>query len=200
MPLRHSKHFAKRHARYQNNAVQAMLKQNISELEQGPVKALAFVLNLLAASTLLILMLITCVDVVGRYILNKPLVGSTELTELAVGVVVFSVFPLVSWRQEHIVVDIFDRFFSPKLHFIRTVLINAGSALALYFLGERIMVLAKRSLGYGEVSEYLAIPTGWAMYFIGGMCWMTAFLLPTLGLYFAFRTLKNQTHNLADEN
>ena len=136
-------------------------------------------------------MLITCVDVVGRYIFNHPLTGSTELPEMAVGIVVFSAFPIISWRREHIVVDIFDGFFSAKMDFIRTIIINTTSAIALYFLGQRIILLGKRSLGYGEVSEYLAIPTGWMIYFIGAMCWLTAILLVTAGIFHAYTALKS---------
>lgn len=141
-------------------------------------------------------MLITCVDVVGRYIFNSPLTGSTELTEIAVGIIVFSTFPIISWRREHIVVDILDGFFSSKMDFIRTILINTTSAVALYFLGQRIILLGKRSLGYGEVTEYLAIPTGWMIYFIGIMCWLTAVLLITVGIYHAYKNLKTSKTSL----
>lgn len=164
---------------------------NLTELtEKGPVKWLAFSLNLLAAVTLFTLMLITCVDVVGRYVFNKPLVGSTELTEMAVGIVVFAVFPLISWRKEQVVVDILDSFFSPSIDLIRTILINIASTIALYFLGQRIIVLGNRSLGYGEVTEYLAIPTGWMINFIGVMCWVSGFLLITIGTYRAYTEYK----------
>ena len=76
------------------------------------------------------------------------------------------------------------------MDFIRTIIINTTSAIALYFLGQRIILLGKRSLGYGEVSEYLAIPTGWMIYFIGAMCWLTAILLVTAGIFHAYTALK----------
>ena len=161
------------------------------------VKWLAFSLNGLAAVTLFTLMLITCVDVVGRYVFNHPLTGSTELTEIAVGIVVFAVFPIVSWRREHIVVDIMDNFFSTRMDFIRSVLINVVSAIALVFLGQRVMVLGNRSLGYEEVTEYLAIPSGWMMIFIALICWLTAFMLLTVGIYRAYKVLQVSKGSLA---
>lgn len=167
--------------------------------EKGPVKWLAFSLNLLGAITLMALMLITCVDVVGRYVFNSPLTGSTEMTEIAVGIVVFSVFPLISWRNEHVVVDILDRFVSPKVDFIRTVILNLCAAIALFFIGQRIIVLGNRSLGYGEVTEYLHIPVGWMINFIGVMCWITAVLIVTLGVFRAFKVLQMTTNPSAGE-
>ncbi|MCP4388486.1 MAG: TRAP transporter small permease, partial [Gammaproteobacteria bacterium] len=125
------------------------------------------------------LMLITCIDVFGRYLFNNPLTGSTELTEIAVGIVIFSVFPIVSWRNDHVVVDILDHFFSRRVHMIRTIVINLLISVALVFLGQRIYVLGQRSLSYGEVTEYLAIPLGWMMIFIAIMCWVTALAVVT---------------------
>ncbi len=151
--------------------------------EKGPVKWLALVLSTVAAVVLVALMLITCVDVVGRYVFNRPLTGSTELTEIALAIVVFSVFPVISWRGEHVVVDILDSFVPPLLAFIRNILFNIAAAIALMFIGQRIIVLGNRSLSYGEVSEYLAIPTGWVINFIGSICWITAVLILTLGSY-----------------
>ncbi len=140
-------------------------------------------LHAVAALTMLVLMLVTCVDVFGRYLFNNPLTGSTELTEIAVGIVIFSVLPIVSWRNDHIVVDILDHFFSRWVHMIRTILINGVISIALIFLGKRIYELGQRSLGFGEVTEYLAIPLGWMMIYIAIMCWATALAAITLGLY-----------------
>ncbi len=165
--------------------------------EKGPVKWLGFFLNSLAAITLFALMLITCIDVIGRYVFNRPLTGSTELTEIAVGIVVFAAFPVISWRREHIVVDIFDGFFTPAMEFVRNIIINSIAAIALFFLGQRILLLGKRSLGYGEVTEYLAIPTGWMINFIGAMCWLSAFSLVTIGIYRAYIILQTSRNSLA---
>lgn len=150
--------------------------------ESGPARWLAFVLNLVAGITLMALMIITCIDVFGRYVLNKPLTGSTELIELGLGVVVFVALPVISWRNENIVVDILDNHFSPWAHMFKNTVINLVSAGALYFLGERLMVLGARSLEYEEVSEFLHIPTGWSISFMGVMCWFTAAALLTLGI------------------
>lgn len=148
----------------------------------------------MGAVTLLALMLITCVDVFGRYLFNNPLTGSTELTEIAVGIVIFSVLPVVSWRNDHVVVDILDHFFSRRIHMIRTIVINLLISVALVFLGQRIYVLGQRSLSYGEVTEYLEIPLGWMMIYIAVMCWITALAVVTLGVVraiFEFREPAN---------
>ncbi len=132
-------------------------------------------------------MLITCIDVVGRYIFNNPLTGSTELTEIAVGIVVFSVLPIISWRNEHVVVDLLDHFVSPRIHMIRSFILNIIVTIALSVLGYRIYILGTRSLSYEEVTEYLEIPIGWMICFMAIMCWISALLVVTVGNYRAYR-------------
>ena len=159
--------------------------------DRAPARWLALILNLIASVTLFALMVNTCIDVFGRYLLNMPLTGSTELTEMALCVLIFSVFPVNAWRNEHIVVDMLDRFTSPMVHLVRTVLLNVIGAIALYFLGGRIMILALRSLDYGERSEYLSIPLGWAIGFIAIMCWMTALVLLSFGVMSAYERYRH---------
>ena len=160
--------------------------------EKGPIRGLVLFLQGLSAITLLALMMITVVDVVGRYVFNHPLTGSTELTEIAVGIVVFSVFPIITWRNEQVVVDILDGFVPPRLHFIRTVLFNLIISGSLLYLGQRIWVLGQRSLSYEEVTEYLGIPSGWMMLFIAVSCWLTAAMTVSLGNYRAWRAWRLQ--------
>ncbi len=165
------------------NTARQALPAGGQRVEKGAVRLLALALNGLSALALFALMAITCVDVAGRYLFNNPLTGSTELTELAVGAVIFSAFPLISWRNEQVVVDILDRFVPPAVHKIRAVVFHLCAAAGLAFVGQRIIVLAERSLGYGEVTEFLAIPAGWMIYFFGVMCWLTAGMLLTAGIH-----------------
>jgi TRAP-type C4-dicarboxylate transport system permease small subunit len=154
-----------------------------SSKKKGPEYWLAAILNSIAALALFGLMIITCIDVFGRYLFNSPLLGTTELTEMGLGIIIFASFPIISWHNEHIVVDMLDRFTPPLVHCVRTVLLNLVMATAFYFLGQRIMTLGNRSLSYGEETEYLSIPLGWVINFIGIMFWLTSITLLTFGLY-----------------
>ena len=72
------------------------------------------VLGFTSASVLFLMMLITAVDVAGRYVFNKPLPGGFELTELLLAALIYCGLPLVSARREHIVIDTFDPYYSPR--------------------------------------------------------------------------------------
>ncbi|HMT92481.1 TRAP transporter small permease [uncultured Thiothrix sp.] len=151
--------------------------------EKGLARWLALALNLIAGSALLAMMVITCIDVIGRYLFNKPLVGGVELIEVLLGVMIFMALPVISWRNEQVVVDILDPFIPPHVNFIRTILFNLLTAIALVVIGQRIWDLGARASSHGEVTEYLHLPVGAIVSSFGVMCWFTALVLVTLGIY-----------------
>ncbi len=120
--------------------------------------------------TLFFLMAMTCVDVTGRYFFNAPLDGATELTQLAMGVIVFAVLPTVSFREEHVSVDLLDIWFPHRLINIRQVLLNAVAMVAMGAVSWRVWIVAERTAEYGDATEFLAIPYAPIYYFIAVMC------------------------------
>ncbi|MDW8469595.1 MAG: TRAP transporter small permease subunit [Burkholderiales bacterium] len=48
------------------------------------------------------MMALTCVDVVGRYLLTRPVPGALEIIEILVAATVFLALPLVTLREEHV--------------------------------------------------------------------------------------------------
>ena len=151
--------------------------------EKGVVKWLPLSLNLLAGGALLLMMIITCIDVIGRYFLNKPLVGSVEIIEVLLGLMIFMALPVISWRNEQVVVDILDPFMPARVSLIRDIVFNVVTAIALIIVGNRIWELGMRASSHGEVTEYLHLPVGAIISFFGIMCWFTALVLVTLGIY-----------------
>ena len=159
--------------------------------EQGPVKYVAFILEAIAATTLFSLMILTCADVVGRYFLFGSIDGTTELTELAIAIMVFAVLPIITWRGGHVVVDILDDYFNHKIIKSLSLLAALLMSSSLYFIGVRSFELAARSLRREEVTEYLELPVGYIVQYIALMSWITAALMISYGVY---RILKSQQH------
>ncbi|MBN0989245.1 TRAP transporter small permease [Amphritea pacifica] len=151
--------------------------------EQGPVKWLAFALEMIAATTLFLLMLLTCSDVVGRYFLSNSIDGTTELTEIALAILIFAEMPVITWRGGHVVVDILDRMMGRtviKLLGLFSVFLIASS---LYFIATQIYFLAERSFRRSEVTEFLQLPVGLIVEYIAFMSWITAATLLSYGVY-----------------
>ncbi|MBU2966569.1 TRAP transporter small permease [Amphritea sp. 2_MG-2023] len=151
--------------------------------EKGPVIWLAFFLELIAAVTLFLLMMLTCADVFGRYFLSNSVDGTTELTEMAIAILVFAEMPVITWRGGHVVVDILDRMMGSSLIKVLGLVAAFLMSTSLYFLAVRIFELAERSLRREEVTEFLQFPIGYVVEYIAIMSWITAALMISYGVY-----------------
>ncbi|GAB0152652.1 MULTISPECIES: TRAP transporter small permease [Marinobacterium] len=162
-------------------SVSAWIKEHYDE--KGPALWLAFFLEAVASLVLFILMALTCVDVIGRYLFNSPLHGGTELTEIGLAVMVFAAMPVVTWRGGHIVVDLLDRFLGSVIVKVLALFAALVMSSSLYFLAWRIFELGERSIGRGVVTEFLGMPSGYVVMYIAVMSWATAFGMITYGVY-----------------
>jgi TRAP-type C4-dicarboxylate transport system permease small subunit len=134
-------------------------------------------LDVLAALILLALMLLTCVDVAGRYLFNAPLQGATELTQLTLAGIIFAALPAVSRREDHICVDLLDSVFPRAWINSRQLLINLLCAGALAAIAWQVWIIARRTAQYGDRTEFLELPLAPVVYFIGAMCALAALML-----------------------
>ncbi|WP_114417171.1 TRAP transporter small permease [Marinospirillum perlucidum] len=151
--------------------------------EKGPARWLAFLLELIAAVMLMGLMLLTCIDVAGRYLFNNPVPGAIELTQIGLAIMVFAAMPVVTWRGGHIVVDLLDRYLPTGLVKFLSLVAALVMSVSFYFLGTRIYELGERSIRRGEVTEFLGISSGYVVQYIALMSWATAAGMITYGIY-----------------
>ncbi len=104
------------------------------------------------------LMSITVVDVIGRYGLNHPLPGSTELTEFCLGLLIFFTLPIICRKNQHIFVDLLEGWLSPGFKKWSTILIQGILFIGMSFLGYGMYVLMQRAKRDELVSEILLLP------------------------------------------
>jgi len=151
--------------------------------EEGVVAWIAFLLEAIAVVILFSLMVMTCLDVGGRYLFNNAIDGSIELTRTGLAILVFAAMPVITWRGAHIVVDLIDGFLSHKIIKYLTLFSAVLISSSLYFVAVRIFELAERSLRRGVVTEYLEMPEGYVIYYIAIMSWVTCATMITYGVY-----------------
>ncbi|GAL17238.1 TRAP dicarboxylate transporter DctQ subunit unknown substrate 3 [Vibrio maritimus] len=75
-------------------------------------------------------------------------------------------FPLVSWNEENICVDLLDNYFPEKWIGVRQIVINLICSCSLILVAMMNWKLAGRSLEYEEVTEILEMPLGYVTYLI----------------------------------
>ncbi len=103
------------------------------------------------------IMMVSVVDVVGRYIFRQPLPGSSEITEILMAVLIYAGLPVVSQRGAHICVDLFP-IGGETADRIRHVVIGVICALVLALISWRLWVYADQIRGTNDVTEYLKLP------------------------------------------
>ncbi|HZE60490.1 MAG TPA: TRAP transporter small permease [Burkholderiales bacterium] len=132
------------------------------------------VLGIAASALLLAMMLLTFVDVVARYLFNRPIRGAFELTELTLLVLIFAGLPLVSHGDEHVTMDFIDRMLPPRAVAVLIRAVHAIVAAIFFFLTWQMIIKANRIGGYGDTTDVLRIPVGPFVYFMAGMILLTA--------------------------
>lgn len=144
----------------------------MSRVEVGLQRAL----GLLAALILFSMMMLTAVDVFGRYVLNKPVNGGFEVTEILLAMLIYCGLPLVSVRREHIVIDTLDPFFSRG--FKRMLDVIAEILCTVVFGGVAVLVFerAQRIAGYGDTTTVLRLPLAPVAYVMAVMIAITALI------------------------
>lgn len=73
------------------------------------------IVKYLATIALLVMMVLTFSDVNLRYWLGQPILGSNEMTEFLLGVIVFTGLVIVSGERSHVVVTLFEPFLMRKI-------------------------------------------------------------------------------------
>jgi TRAP-type C4-dicarboxylate transport system permease small subunit len=127
------------------------------------------------------IMMVTVVDVAGRYAFNRPLPGASEIIEILMALLVYIGLPVVSQRNAHVAVDMFSSATPPRLVPIRDGVIRLLCAGLLGVIAWRLWLYA--GLLTRDVTEYLKLPEAPIVYFLS----VFAAVAALVELYRAFR-------------
>jgi len=150
-------------------------------------RTIAPALGCVAAVLMFCLMLLTCADVVARYFLDRPIAGGFELTEMLLAALIFAGLPLVTLRNEHVTVDLFDPITPDWLFRIQHF---AGCAIGFActgYLAWRLWLRAEHIDRAGETSAVLHFKLAWLTYSMSLLMAFTAAALLVLALRRAHR-------------
>jgi len=112
------------------------------------------------------MMLLTFVDVVARYIFNRPVRGAFEITELMLLVLIFAGLPLVSFTDEHALMDFIDRVLTTRAQRALEGLVQGVCAAIMFLLAWQVWIKADRIWAYRDATDVLRIVYGPFVYFM----------------------------------
>ena len=119
------------------------------------------------------MMLLTFCDVVARYLLNRPIRGAFEVTELALLVLIFAGLPLVSHGDEHVTMDFIDRLLGERGRDLWIRAMHAIIAAVMFFIAWQTWIKAGKIAGYGDTTDVLRLPVAPFVYFMTLMVALT---------------------------
>jgi TRAP-type C4-dicarboxylate transport system permease small subunit len=143
------------------------------------------VLGVGASALLMAMMLLTFVDVVARYVFNRPVRGAFEVTELLLLVLIFAGLPLVSHADEHVTMDFVDRFVRARTRQALVRGVHVVSAAIMFLLAWLVWLKADRIWAYRDATDVLRIVYGPFVYFMAVMIGLAGLI--HLGKAFAGR-------------
>jgi TRAP-type transport system small permease protein len=125
-------------------------------------------LGVAASAILMAMMLLTFIDVVARYLFRRPVRGAFEVTELMLLVLIFAGLPLVSFTDEHAVMDFVDRVLGGRVLQGLQRLVQAVNAAFMFLLAWLTWLKADRIWAYRDSTDVLRIVYGPFVYFMAG--------------------------------
>jgi TRAP-type C4-dicarboxylate transport system permease small subunit len=140
----------------------------VTDSEQRRKRRADVLLGATASAILLAMMLITVVDVIARYVFSRPLRGAFEVTELMLLVLIFAGLPLVSFTEEHAVMDFIDRLLGRRGQRGLERTVQAANAAFMLLLAWLVWLKADRIWAYRDATDVLRIVYGPFVYFMAG--------------------------------
>jgi TRAP-type C4-dicarboxylate transport system permease small subunit len=122
----------------------------------------------ISALILALLAVVTFCDVVGRYVFNVPFTFTVELTELAMGLIVYLAIGLTTHEDGHISVDFVTLRLSEWLRALMAVITNILALAFLALMIWRLWLRAGEHLAKGDITQvwHLSIwPVAYVMAF-----------------------------------
>jgi TRAP-type C4-dicarboxylate transport system permease small subunit len=138
----------------------------VSAPDRGWKRHADALLGVAASAILLAMMFLTVVDVVARYLFSRPIRGAFEVTELMLLVLIFAGLPLVSFSDEHAVMDFVDRLLGPRGQRRLERLVQVVNALFMFLLTWLVWRKADRIWAYGDATDVLRVLYGPFVYFM----------------------------------
>ena len=146
---------------------------------RAPLERMAAALAILGGTVLMAAMIFTVMAVILAAA-GRPVLGDTEIVELAAGVAIASFMPWCQLTHGHIVIDVFTNPLPAAARRALDTIAAAITALVVLVLTWRLILGGFDSFARGRISMFLELPQWWGYAAAGLACafWtVTAFFI-----------------------
>jgi len=139
------------------------------------IKAVSRITGLVAMGVLLLMMLLTVADVFLRAFFNKPIIGTTEMTEQMMVAVVFLGFGWCALQDKQIQVDLFVSRYRPGTRRVVDLMMHSVGLVLVAVICWRTLMTTLSVQQLGITCAYIGVPKypfyalatfGWAVLFV----------------------------------
>jgi TRAP-type C4-dicarboxylate transport system permease small subunit len=140
------------------------------------------ILAVIAGTMILAMMVVTTIDVIGRDVFNRPLMGAFEVTEILMGLVIFAGMPLATAAREHITVNFIETVLPPRALCVQAAFTDVVCALIATVMAWRMFVRGSGLVDANETTLVLGAPRGFIAWGMSALLAATAvtFLIAAL--------------------
>lgn len=151
---------------------------------RGTIEQVCNLLIFLSSIVLFFLMVLTVIDVVGRFF-GIPVPGATGQIGAGLSVAIALALPAVNWRGGHIALGLFKGHQRSIWERLRRLLVALATVVAILALTYVMFLHATSAAEYEDVIGYLEIPLAPLIYIFAGMSALTAgvSILNLFGIY-----------------
>lgn len=149
------------------------------------VHRLANISAMAGGIVLVLIILMTCLSILGRALIPLglgPVPGDYELVEAGIAFAVFSFLPLAQIQVAHATVDVFAGAMSLRTNRIIVAFWEVVAAAVMIFIAARLWAGMQGKLGNGETSMFLQFPIWWSY----ALCMIPAVIGAVVGLWSAW--------------
>jgi TRAP-type transport system small permease protein len=145
------------------------------EVTVETIKSISRITGLVAMGVLFLMMLLTVADVFLRAVFNKPIIGTTEITEQMMVAVVFLGFGWCALQDKQISVDLFVSRYRPHTRQVVDVMTHSVGLVLVAVICWRTFVMTLSVQQLGITCAYIGVPKypfyalatfGWAVLFV----------------------------------
>ena len=142
----------------------------------GASRFLVRALEWVSAALLFCMMLLTAVDVVGRYLFSSPIPGGFEITEIMLATLIFCGLPLATLRDGHITVDLMEGVLPSWFKALRDRLIFAMMAVVMGYLAYKLFIKAGDFVEFNDQTAVLNLPLSPVVFAMAGLTAISALI------------------------
>ena len=157
------------------------------------------VLTSLVSVVMFTMMMLTTADVAGRYFLNTPIKGSFEIVTFLLAILIFSSFPLISWDEKHITVNLFDHLIPGGIKRWLDMALSLVSTVVVAGITERMWVQGNLMAEGQHITGFLEWPIAPIAYYASALSALTTVIMAVLTWQKIIGTARIKPHGPEDE-